>query len=204
MSATHPIPIPLAELSEIIRQADRFRPDSGMFLVGIAGGSCSGKTFLCRQLAERLPKTPTVFSLDQYYWGSACALLTNFDEPDALDWALILDHLRAMLEGRTIDQPVYDFTTHRRSGTRPLSPTTTILVEGLYALHPRIRPSLHLAIFVDCPIDTAWQRRRTRDTEERGRSPEDVDRQFREQVLPMYLQHIAPQQAHADLIVANP
>jgi uridine kinase len=196
--------IPLRQFDRALEQVEAFRPSKPPFVIGVAGGSCSGKTSFCNQLIHESSGKITLFSLDHYYLGKSEMGSLTFDEPEALDWPLMIGQLRSLISGLGIDQPVYDFSTHSRIGTQPLQAADTILVEGLFALHPPIRPLLHLGIYVEAPIHTAWMRRRARDVEERGRTPEDIDRQFREEVAPMFLKHVAWQQNQADIVIDNP
>lgn len=182
-----------------------------IFLVGIAGGSASGKTRLARALARRLsPAGAYVIKEDDYYVDAGGLpgfdpAQFNFDEPAAKDHALLLDHLRALKAGRKVRAPRYDFTTHRRRpGTTTRAPAPVILVEGLHVLAAReIAELFDLSVYVEACRETRFRRRLARDIAERGRTPHFVRDQFETLVEPMHCAHVEPQRDRADLVVEN-
>lgn len=180
-------------------------------LVAIAGGSASGKTWLADQLQAVLGVQSSRLEQDHFYrdWSHlppAERARVNFDDPAALDWAhfgLTLIELRA---GEPSRRPIYDFHTHtRRSETVTAQPAPIVLVDGLWLLHrPEIRKLFDLRIFLHCPEEERLRRRLARDTLERGRTAEAVERQFRETVAPMHRQFVEPQARWADVVLHHP
>lgn len=180
------------------------------FLVGIAGGSCSGKTTFARGLVAPLRDLGvTSISFDSYY--RPLGHLTkeqrdrvNFDHPDSLDDALFVDHLRQLRAGRSVEQPVYDFSTHTRlPDPVPLHPNPVVLVDGILLLaFPAVAALFDLSLFIHAPADERLSRRIARDTTERGRTRESVLRQFAETVAPMHDRFVEPSAARASRRVA--
>ena len=159
-------------------------------IIGIAGPSSSGKTELARRLVVELPGTPVV-SLDSYYRDLPGLPLeerakSNFDRPDALEWELLREHLRALAQGRPFDEPAYDFTRHARTAeTRRIEPAKYAIVEGLFVLYwPELRCLLDSKIYVETDAEVCFGRRLARDVAERGRTPESVRWQYDSTVLP--------------------
>jgi uridine kinase len=180
-------------------------------LVGIAGGSGSGKTSLARTLADVLG-TDRVACLghDAYYRDRgalppAARAAVNYDEPEALDQPLFLEHLRALRAGRPVRPPVYCFVTHRRTGhAAPLPPRPVVVVDGVLLLwEPAVRAALDLSIFVDAPEDVRLARRIARDVAERGRSAEAARAQFHATVRDAHAAYVEPTRAMADLVLGN-
>jgi uridine kinase len=153
-------------------------------IIGIAGPSCSGKTELARQLARQLPDT-SVVSLDSYYRGMEEIPLearktVNFDHPDALEWPLLREHLKAIAGGRPFDEPVYSFADYARTAeTRRIEPSEFVIVEGLFVFHwPELRALLDTKVYVETDPGVCFNRRLKRDVAERGRTPESVCEQY--------------------------
>ncbi len=178
-------------------------------LIGIAGGTGSGKTTVTRRLAEALPAERTVTIQHDWYYRDRSHLdpeeraLINFDEPDALENDLLLADLLALKAARAVDCPQYDFASHtRRAERRRLPPRSVILVEGilLFAI-PSVRDVLDLRLFVDTDDDVRLLRRVRRDIEERGRDIASIESQYLGSVRRMHQQHVAPSRAHAHLII---
>jgi uridine kinase len=175
-------------------------------MIGIAGGSCSGKTTLAARLAERLPRRPvTIISLDSYYRDLShltpeARAAWNFDAPDALDRDLLVEHLRALRDGASIEIPVYDFSTHTRaSRTHRVIPSPFIIIEGLFVLYwDDIRAFLQTKVFIAAPHEVCLARRITRDVRERGRTEQSVRAQYAATVRPMYDQYCEPTARFAD------
>ncbi|HXH83016.1 MAG TPA: uridine kinase [Candidatus Tectomicrobia bacterium] len=181
------------------------------FVVGIAGGSGSGKTSLACALAAALgPRRVALLAHDAYYRDhgalppDARAAL-DFDAPEAFDQPLFRAHLRALRAGRAVRPPHYCFTTHRRLGPGdPVRPRHVLLVEGILLLHdPLVRAALDLAIFLDVPEAVRLARRCARDVVERGRTRESVLAQFAASVRPAHVRFVEPTKAHADLVLAG-
>jgi uridine kinase len=179
-------------------------------VVGIAGGTGSGKTTLARALAERFAPNALLVEYDWYYRDQSAVspehrAARNYDHPDALETSLLTEHLRRLMAGESVAAPVYDFATHTRTGeTRQLEPQLLILVEGIHALHPpELRRLFALGVYVDAPADIRFIRRLRRDLAERGRDVESVVRQYLEQVRPMHEQFVEPARRHAGLEVSG-
>ena len=181
------------------------------YLIGIAGASCSGKTSLATRLAESVPGSPAaILSLDSYYRDlshltSEQRAVWNFDAPEALDDALLLQHLRALLTGTPIDKPVYDFSTHTRApGTEPVEPAAFIIIEGLFVLYWReVRDTLGTKVFIAVPDEVSLARRIARDVRERGRTEASVRTQYASTVRPMYQEYCEPTARFADVRVSG-
>jgi uridine kinase len=178
------------------------------YFIGVAGPSCAGKSYLAEHLAEKLDAA--LFHLDAYYCELDHLSMVqrahyNFDAPEALDSDLLLQQALKLFSGETIARPVYDFTTHTRTGeTRELAPRSYVIVEGLFALHwEELRRMLGTKVFVDLGEKTCLERRIERDIRERGRTRESVLEQYHTTVAPMARQYVYPTRAFADLVVTG-
>jgi uridine kinase len=179
------------------------------YLIGVAGGSNSGKTTIAERLAELIGgEHLTLIRLDSYYISRTdepieVRAAANYDHPDAFDWELLNDHLAALIAGATVDVPVYDYTTHDRSDrVDAVSPAKVIVVEGILVLwEPRLRERFDLKIFVDTPPDLRIIRRLRRDVAERGRTTESILDQYLTTVRPSHELFIEPSKRYADVIV---
>lgn len=177
-------------------------------MIGVAGGTGSGKTTVAHRLAEAIPGHSAVIEHDAYYRDLRHLSANereafNFDHPDALDTPLLADHLAALRAGEAVEVPLYDFVTHtRRRETRHVAPAKIIIVEGILTLHePSIRAKLDIKIFVDTDADIRVFRRIRRDIEKRGRTFAAVRDQYYRTVRPMHLQLVEPSKRWADLII---
>lgn len=170
-------------------------------VIGIAGGSASGKSYLAQELGNS--RDLSVLSMDDYYKGADHMKDMNFDHPSSLDLALLGEHVAALREGESINKPIYDFATHSRSGHEEYHPHALVALEGLYALSDIFRDTLNMKVFIDASEDVRFERRMKRDIEERGRTKKGVTQQWEETVEPMYREFIHPQKEHADIIVIN-
>lgn len=178
-------------------------------IIGIAGGTGSGKTTVVRKIIESLPEgSVTVVSQDSYYkdsshmpWEERRA--QNFDEPRAFDWQLLYQHLALLREGKAVDEPVYDYTTcSRLKETKHIEPRRVIILEGIMALvDPTIRAILDMKVFVDADSDERLIRVLRRDVVERGRTVEDLVNRYQSIIKPMHNLHIEPTKQFADIIV---
>jgi uridine kinase len=183
--------------------------DRSCSILGVAGGSGSGKTAVARALLEAVGGDRIVFlPLDNYYldilWQDKREIRDyNFDHPSSLDWELLAHHLNELRHGRPVEMPLYDFSEHRRRPeTERCEPRPVILTEGILLLaEPRIRELLDLKIYVDTDADVRLARRIRRDLEERGRDLDDVLRQYMESVRPMHLEFVESSKRWADIIV---
>lgn len=180
-----------------------------MFIIGIAGGTGSGKTTVVKKLVERLPKGDVVvIPQDSYYKDSSNVPVEerqniNFDHPDAFDWALLEKHLKMLKEGKPIEQPTYSYLTcTRQPETIHVEPREVVIVEGIMALcDKKLRNEMDLKIFVDADADDRLIRVIERDVIERGRTAEAVMERYTRIVKPMHLQFIEPCKRYADLII---
>ena len=177
-------------------------------VVGIAGGTGSGKTTLARSIQSRLsPHRPILLHQDSYYRDPDGLTREqkerlNYDHPEAFDTPLLVDHLRTLKSGHSVQQPLYDFTRHMRKGFVEVRPARVILLEGILILaEPSIREVLDVPLFVETPDDIRFMRRLRRDIEIRGRTLDSVFRQYMSTVRPMHLQFVEPSKQFARLIV---
>ncbi len=180
-------------------------------VVGIAGGTASGKTTVARKVHEALVGLPVAFiDQDSYYKDLSDLSLAdrrevNFDHPDAFDTELLVEHLKELKAGRAIHKPVYDFVTStREKRSVRVEPADLILIEGILVLHiPQIRELLQVKIFVDAEDDVRIIRRLTRDIKERGRDFDHVIHQYFRHVRPMHMGFVEPSKHYADIIVPH-
>ncbi len=178
-------------------------------ILGVAGGSGSGKTTVARHILNTLGEDRLAFlPQDMYYrhieWRDvAHQQAHNFDHPDAVDTELLVEHLAELKLGRGVERPVYDFVNHGRAEhTESVAARPVVLVEGILLLaEPAIRELLDFKIFVDTDADVRLIRRIRRDIRERGRDLDDVLRQYLETVQPMHLEFVEPSKRWADIIV---
>jgi uridine kinase len=181
----------------------------GPFIIGIAGGTGSGKTTVTKKILERFPPPMiTHIAHDSYYkdvtvHGDCDPSSVNFDNPDALETALLIRHLQELRDGKPVCVPQYDFSTHRRTGTsKPVGPSPVILVEGILLFaDPLLREYFDLKVFVDTDDDERILRRLQRDISERGRTIQSVVTQYLSTVKPMHELHVAPSKKWADIII---
>lgn len=179
------------------------------YLIGIAGGTGSGKTTVARKLVERLPpRTAVLLQHDAYYrhrpdLSDAERESINFDHPDSLENELLVEHLDKLRGGEPFEQPKYDYVTHlRQSETIRVEPRPLVVVEGILLLaDPEIRSRLDLKIFVDTDSDIRALRRVRRDLDDRGRTFEQIRDQYFTTVRPMHIQFVEPSKRFADVIV---
>jgi uridine kinase len=178
-------------------------------VIGIAGGTGSGKSTVAKKLAAAMPPERCVVIDHDSYYRDQGALppaerdTINYDHPDALESSLLAEHLRLLREGQSVEVPIYDFMTHtRRADTRHVDPAAVIIVEGILVfVEERVRKLLDVKIFVDTDADIRVFRRVRRDIEQRGRSFQSIREQYYATVRPMHLQFVEPSKRWADLIV---
>ncbi|WP_294350875.1 uridine kinase [uncultured Clostridium sp.] len=178
-------------------------------LIGITGGSGSGKSTIANELYEDFGgENIAMVQQDAYYKDQSHLTMdertkTNYDHPRAFDNTLLVEHLKALKEGKAIQKPIYDFTIHNRAKeTELVEPKEIIIVEGILILEDeRIRDLLDIKIFVDTDADVRIIRRLLRDVEERGRTVESVVDQYLTVVRPMHTQFTEPTKKYADIII---
>lgn len=181
------------------------------FVVGVAGGTGSGKTTVAERLADLVgPESLSLVRLDAYYRDRASLpfaerVTIDYDHPDAFDWPFLLAHVRALCAGHAIDSPVYDFAQHVRAAeVVRVEPAGIVVVEGILTLYePELRTLFDLKVFVDTDADVRFIRRLQRDVAERGRTIESVIAQYLSTVRPGHLQFIEPSKRYADVIVPH-
>jgi uridine kinase len=180
-----------------------------MLIIGIAGGSGSGKTTVVKKIIKNLPKdSVSIISQDSYYKDNGHKspedrAKINFDHPSSIEFNLLIKHLEMLKEGYTIDMPIYSYLTCARAKeTIPIVPKKVIIVEGILILSsPRMRDRMDIKVFVDADGDDRLMRIIWRDLEERGRSFQQVLEHYDKYVKPMHLQFIEPTKRYADIIV---
>lgn len=181
------------------------------FVIGVAGGSGSGKTYFARQVQLALGKHQCeLIYQDNFYKDQSGKFdkdggSVNFDHPDSLDLDLLAEHLKTLKTGKSTNIPTYDFTTHQRlKQTVRIEPRPVILVDGILIFHPaNLRELFDLRIFFDTPMDLCFQRRLERDIAERGRTAEGVRNQFQKQVKPMFDKFVEPSKVSAHEIITE-
>lgn len=182
--------------------------ENNILVIGIAGGTGSGKTTLMNRLIERFGEEVSVLSHDNYYkrhdelsYEQRCLL--NYDEPDALETDLMARHLDRLRRGESIQCPVYDFTLHNRSDeTVTIVPKKVIIVEGILIFTDKqLRELMDIRIFVDTDADVRLCRRIKRDVNKRGRTLESVLEQYQNTVKPMHEMYVEPSKKYADIVV---
>jgi uridine kinase len=178
-------------------------------LIGVAGGTGSGKTTVAKEILRRAGTPRIAFIQHDAYYQDLGALplaqraMQNFDHPDALDNTLLIAHLQTLKASRPVEIPVYDFTTHTRTAqTRPVEPQPVILLEGILIFADEaLRRLMDVKIYVDTDADIRFIRRLQRDIEERGRTMDSVIRQYLSTVRPMHQEFVEPSKRHADVII---
>jgi len=182
---------------------------SKAILIGIAGGSGSGKTLVADTIYSELGSDKVVIIKQDSYYKDMCHLpyeercRQNFDHPDAFDMPLLRVHVLKLIQGRTIEQPIYDFTRHRRTEeTRRIGAHLVIVLEGILILDDaELRGLMDIKVFIDTDADERFIRRLKRDLRERGRDIESIIEQYESSVRPMHLQFVEPSKRYADIII---
>lgn len=180
-----------------------------MLVVGIAGGTGSGKTTVVKEVVKRLPENEVaIIPQDAYYRDNSHIPLEdrqeiNFDHPDSIEFELLIEHIKALRRGEPVQQPIYSYLTSTRSEeTVHVTPKSVVIVEGILILqNPRLRDLFDIKVYVDADTDDRLMRVITRDIEERGRTLENVLERYEKTVKPMHLQFIEPSKRYADIIV---
>jgi len=184
-------------------------------IIAITGASASGKSLFAQTIYdELLPELGdggiSIIKEDAYYCDQSHLEMNervknNYDHPNAFEHSLLSQHLKSLMDGETIDCPIYCYKTHTRTtNTTSLTPTKIILVEGILLFsNPKLRDCFNIKVYMDTPLDICLIRRIQRDTTERERSIESVTEQYLKTVRPMYYQHIEPSKSFADLVITK-
>lgn len=180
-----------------------------MFVIGIAGGTGSGKTTFTNTLVERFRENVTVIHHDNYYnvldhlsYEERCKV--NYDHPDSFDTKLMIEHIKKLRSGESVEEPVYDYTVHNRDKTKTitLEPSDVLIIDGILILENKeLCELMDMKIFVDTDADVRLGRRILRDINERGRSIESVLTQYEATVKPMHEKYVEPSKKNADIII---
>ena len=181
-----------------------------VYVIGIAGGSGSGKSTFAQGLMQKFPDSIALVSCDNYYKAHDDIpleerRLLNYDAPESLEFDLMVTHLQALKRGEAVDCPVYDYALHTRSDkVIRIDPRPVIIVDGILILSdPALRETFDLKIYVDADADERILRRAKRDMETRGRRIDDITAQYLSTVKPMHETYVEPSKKHADLIVVG-
>lgn len=182
-----------------------------MLIIGIAGGTACGKTTVVNQLLEELSKDQVnLISQDSYYkdnshlsYEERCAI--NFDHPNSIDFPMLCQHVQHLKMGQSVDQPIYSFEEHNRTGqTLRTEPSAVLIIEGILVLtDPQLRDLLDIKLFVHADADERLIRRIKRDTLERGRDLTEILNRYQSTLKPMHDEFIEPSKVHADIIIPN-
>ncbi len=197
-----------------MREIDSIKPSnstSNTILIGVAGGSGSGKTYFADALVKSLGSDVCqVIYQDNFYFDQSARFdfdggAVNFDHPDSIDFQCLANCLASLKEGKETEIPQYDFATHSRLPvTKKVIPKSVVVVDGILIFHAEpVRTLFDELIYFDTPEPLRFDRRLKRDVHERGRSPDGVLKQYTSQVKPMHDQFVEPSKAHADVVVAN-
>lgn len=180
-----------------------------IMIIGICGGTGSGKTTVANRILESVSADEVVFIQQDLYYRNLKDMpldyrnAANFDHPDALDNDLLANHLKKLSAGEPVELPVYDFRTHTRlPSTTPIEPKRIVILEGILIFaEPRLRELMDIKVFVDTPDDIRFIRRLRRDIAERGRTLDSVIEQYVNTVRPMHIQFVEPSKRYADVII---
>ncbi len=191
------------------QQAMATQNEKNIYMVGIAGGSGSGKSYVTNRLRDHFPYA-TAIELDHYYHCQSHLapedrIFVNYDEPQSIDYQLLNHHLELLKAGRCIERPNYCFASHCRLDRRTkICPSPLIIVEGILSLYwEELRQKYNLAVFIDCSEELRFERRASRDRVERGRTIESIKQQWEQSVIPMHLRYVEDSRQYADEIILS-
>ena len=179
------------------------------YVIGVCGPSCGGKTTVCKEIQKKISSTLKdnnnicVISQDSYYKGGNPN--TNYDIPDSIDFDLLIEHVKNLIDGKEVNIPIYDFATHdRKEETNKYIPTKIIIIEGILIFsNDKLRELCNLKVFVEANEILCYTRRLKRDTQERGRTFDDVEKRYLEHVVPSSKQYVYPSRDYADISLIN-
>jgi len=202
----HVCDITLRSATELLEQGMKKR-----ILIGIAGGSGSGKTYVAGSIVESVGSDEVVIIQEDSYYKDLSALpyderaATNFDHPDAFDHDLLVEHLSQLLDGESISQPVYDYKVHLRlKETKTVRPSAVIILEGILIFSKtQLRELMDFRVFIETASDICLTRRLERDIAERGRTADSVIGQYDRTVRPMYVRFVEPSKRYADMLISG-
>ena len=197
--------------TEATTEATTATTDGRRLVIGVAGGTGSGKSTVAERVIEKVGQDQvSVIALDSYYLDQTHLALearaaVNYDHPEAFDWELLRAHVQDLIEGSAVAVPVYDFSTFTRTGrVETLAAAPIVVVEGILVLWDAdLRALMDLKVFVDADPDVRFIRRLTRDVAERGRSTESVINQYLGTVRPAHLNFVEPSKRYADVIIPH-
>ncbi len=180
-----------------------------MYIIGITGGTASGKTTFIKALKQKCPKELVAFiSQDNYYCDTSLLSIKqreaiNFDHPEAIDFTLLIEHIQLLKNNVVIHQPTYSFQTHNRTTiTEKITPKKVLILEGILILsNPKLKALCDTCVFIDAPETVRIQRRIIRDVAERGRTKESILRIFKDNISPMHRKFIAPLKNSVDYVL---
>lgn len=175
-------------------------------IMGISGGSCSGKSWVAKKIQSLFPDDVCLLGLDGYYkdFDYVKQLEFQHDNPSAIDYDLVLEDIERLCTGKDVRTPIYDYKTHQITGYKTCIPKRVIIVEGLFAFHDkRIRNKMNLRMWIDANEEIKLKRRITRDVKDRGDTIEDANKRYSEHVLPAYKKYIEPYKEYADFCLEN-
>ena len=178
-----------------------------VIVIGVCGCSCSGKTSTVEKIATTLDKcatnSPIIVSQDSYYLGGNTE--TNYDVPQALEFSLMVEHVKQLINGQSVEAPIYDFKTHsRKEETKTLQPSRVIIIEGtLIFTQEELRNLCTLKVFVSAYPELMFARRLKRDVEDRGRSITEVNERYLKDVMPSNKIYVEPSENYADIVLKN-
>ena len=192
-----------------MKNPDRLAHRAAPLVIGIAGGSGSGKTTVAQEILQRVGPDRIAFLQHDSYYKDLSGLPprqraeVNFDHPDSLETDLLIEHIAALRDGKPVQVPIYDFSAHSRTDKSfTVQPRRVILVEGILIFtEPALREMFDVKIFVDTDSDMRFIRRLERDIAERGRTTESVIKQYQNTVRPMHMEFVEPSKRYADVII---
>lgn len=178
----------------------------GRFVIGISGASCSGKSWLAQQIHHIAPTKVCIFEMDKYYkeFDYVKNIEFQYDNPNAIDYDRALADCRRLLNGNTINSPIYDYTIHEVVGWSISTPAPVLIIEGLFAfVDERFRNLMDVKIWVEAKDKVRYERRISRDITERGDNPTDAQRRYEQDVVPAFYKYIKQYISYADFILEN-